>query len=389
MLWLEYEHEGREGPHDGKRGGSNNGEDAEMNGVNDNLTAFLDTVNHRRPARILYHFSCTDDLDRRLKERVGGDGDWFKHYGCFSHHGLSPRVPAGTPRLDFAKYWEKESLPEGSFVNHLGVAEVPSGFYHFTGYVSPLRHARNLREIEEYPVADVTKYDFSHFEGEVRRAHAEGYSASIFVGHMYENAWQIRGYEQFLEDLVEWPEWAESPLERFFQNNLHTAVEAAKAGVDAIYCGDDVASQRNMMFSPSMWRQFMLSRWARVWRAAKSARPDVKIHYHSDGNVMSIIPDLVEAGLDILNPVQPECLDTDEIHRRWGRVLAFDGCMGTQSTMPFGTPQEVRERVRECIEKYGREGGLILSPTHVLEPEVPIANIEAFVDACREYGGSM
>jgi uroporphyrinogen decarboxylase len=76
----------------------------------------------------------------------------------------------------------------------------------------------------------------------------------------------------------------------------------------------------------------------------------------------------------------------DEIHRRFGRRLTLDGCIGTQSTMPWGTPDDVRRRVKECIDKYGRDGGLMLAPTHVLEPEVPLANIDAFADACRRYG---
>jgi uroporphyrinogen decarboxylase len=110
------------------------------------------------------------------------------------------------------------------------------------------------------------------------------------------------------------------------------------------------------------------------------------IWYHSDGNLLPVIGDLVEAGLDILNPLQPECLDVEEVHRRFGKRLTFDGCIGTQSTMPFGTPDAVRARVKELIEKYGRSGGLMLSPTHVLEPEVPLANIDAFAAACREFG---
>jgi len=84
--------------------------------------------------------------------------------------------------------------------------------------------------------------------------------------------------------------------------------------------------------------------------------------------------------------VQPECMDFAEIHARFGDRLTFDGCIGTQSTMPWGTPADVRARVRECIDKYGQTGGLMLAPTHVLEPEVPLANIDALFDACREYG---
>ncbi len=351
------------------------------------MEVFRDTIRHLRPSRLLYHFSCTPDLDERLKEHVGGDGDYFGHYGCFGHVGLSPERPAGMAPLDFSPYWKKPEFPPGAWINHLGVMEVPSGLYHFTGYVSPLRNARSLAEIERYPLEDIPKFDYSHFPGLVAGAHSRGRPAALSIGHMYEDAWQIRGYEQFLADMVERPSWAECLLERIFQGNLFAAVKAAQAGADAIHCGDDVANQRNTMFSPAMWRKFIHSRWSKVWRAAKEAKADVAIHYHSDGNVFSIVGEMVEAGLDILNPVQPECLDADGIHRRWGDRLSFDGLMGTQSTMPFGTPEQVKARVRECVDRYGKRGGLILAPTHVLEPEVPIANIEAFVEACREFGG--
>jgi len=354
--------------------------------VDDDLKVFRDTVAHRRPGRLLYHFDCTPDLAGRLKAHVGGDGDWFRHYGCFYYQNLEPRWPEGLAAPDYGPYWKGETLPPGSWINGLGVVEVPSGTYHFTGYLSPLRKAQSLAELERYPMTDMTKLDYSNYASVVGRAHAEGRVAGVFVGHMYENSWQVRGYEEFLEDMIERPAWAECLLERYFLGNLHHAVEAAKAGADMIQCGDDVANQQNPMFSVPMWREFIHSRWAKVWRAAKEANPEVKIHYHSDGNVLALVPDLVDAGLDILNPVQPECLDTDEVHRKWGNRLSFDGCMGTQSTMPFGTPSDVRARVRECVDKYGREGGLILSPTHILEPEVPIANIEAFVEACRKYG---
>lgn len=350
------------------------------------LEVFRDTLAHRRPDRIPYHFSCTPDLDRRLREHVGGNGDYFTHYGCFGHQHMGPVRPAGAAPPDYSPYWNKEEMPPGAWINHLGVMEVPSGLYHFTGYVSPLRHAQSFDEIERYPIEDVSKFDFGHFPGTVQAAHARGRPAALGIGHMYEDAWQMRGYEEFLADMVERPAWAESILERIFQNNLYAAVQAAKAGADVIHCGDDVANQRNMMFSPAMWRHFIHSRWRKVWGAVKETSPATAIHYHSDGNVMAIVGELVEAGLDILNPVQPECLDADEIHQRWGAKLSFDGLMGTQSTMPFATPAQVRARVKECIDKYGRNGGLILAPTHVLEPEVPIANIEAFVGACREFG---
>ena len=349
------------------------------------LENFRATLEHRRPGRIFYNAGFVADLHKRVKEHVGTD-DIAKHYGFFGPVSIGPRKPESLPKLDFTKYWENEKLAEGTTINGEGVAMVPSGFYHFWGYISPLRNATSLSEIENYPMEELSKWDYSGMKATADKAHAEGKVVSAWIGHMYETAWQIRGYEEFLMDMMDRPAWAQCLLDRIAANNRVKAVEAAKAGADILNLGDDVANQNAMMFQPDLWRSMMHSRWAATWKAVKAANARSMIWYHSDGNILSIVPDLVEAGLDILNPLQPECLDIDEVHRRYGKRLTFDGCIGTQSTMPWGTPDDVRRRIKEVIEKYGRNGGLMISPTHVLEPEVPLANIDAFADACREYG---
>ena len=349
------------------------------------LENFRATLAHRRPGRVLYGASFVEDLARRVKEHIGG-ADPAAHYGMTRQGWAQPRRPADLPPLDFSRYWEGEKLPEGTKINGFGVAAVPSGFYHFWGYVSPLRHARSLREIEEYPLEDVARYDFTGMRPAVEEAHAQGKFVSTSVGHIYETAWQIRGYEPFLMDMIERPAWAECLLQRIAHNNMIVAAEAARAGADLLRCGDDVANQNAMMFQPDLWRKMMYPLWASIWRRVKEIHPGIATYYHSDGNIMVAVDDLVEAGLDVLNPLQPECLDIDTIHRKYGRRLTFDGTIGTQSTMPFGTPESVRRRVKEVIDKYGREGGLMISPTHVLEPDVPLANVDAFFEACREYG---
>mgnify|MGYP005892884159 CR=1 FL=1 len=117
----------------------------------------------------------------------------------------------------------------------------------------------------------------------------------------------------------------------------------------------------------------------------KAERPDMVITYHSCGYVTPFITDLMEAGVEVLNPVQPECMDFAEIHAEYGKKLSFWGTVGTQSTMPFGTPDEVKAVVRRNLEIAGEAGGLLCTPTHLLEPEVPWENIEAYVVACREF----
>ncbi|GAH20261.1 unnamed protein product, partial [marine sediment metagenome] len=107
---------------------------------------------------------------------------------------------------------------------------------------------------------------------------------------------------------------------------------------------------------------------------------------HSDGNIEEIIPELIEIGVDVLNPVQPEAMDPVKLKKTYGNDLSFWGTMGGQTTIPFGTPEQVKQEVRERVETVGRGGGLLIAPGHMLQPEVPWENIVAFFEAVEEYG---
>ncbi len=346
------------------------------------LERFQATVSGQRPEGILYTAGFTPDLHRRLVEHAGTE-DLGGHYGFFYPANVLPRQPDGYQAPDYASYYADEELPEGTTITSDGVAMIPAGFYHFERHHSPLRNARSFDEIESYPVSDRADWTTDHMADEVALAHRNGRVAHSSIGHMYETAWQIRGYEPFLMDMIERPEWSHCMLEKLFARNLNVARAGAAAGVDMLSCGDDVANQNAMMFSVPMWREFMLSRWSKVWAAIREIKPDIQIFYHSDGNIWQIVGELAAAGVTILNPVQPECMDPAKVRRKYPD-LNMQGAIGTQSTMPWGTPDEVRRVVAERVETCGAAGRLILAPTHVLEPEVPIANIEAYVEAARE-----
>jgi uroporphyrinogen decarboxylase len=342
-------------------------------------------VEHRRPDRILYKANFVDDLADRLREYTG-KLDLNEHYGFFCPEHVSLEAPEDYEPINYAPFWEGQDLAEGTTLDGNGVAMEPSGFFHFWGYVSPLRNAKSLDEIENYPLELAEGWDDSRMAAKVAAAHEAGKVTCCFVGHMYEEAWQVRGYEQFLMDTIERPAWAECLLQRFFERNLRKAEAAAKAGVMLIQCGDDVANQNAMMFSKPTWESLIHSRWKQIWQRVHEINPDAQTWYHTDGNCISIVDDMVRDGLNILNPIQPEALDIDAVYKKHGVKISFDGGMGTQSTMPWGTAQDVRDRVKVLIDKYGKDGGLMVSPTHILEPEVPLENIDAFADACREYG---
>jgi uroporphyrinogen decarboxylase len=139
------------------------------------------------------------------------------------------------------------------------------------------------------------------------------------------------------------------------------------------------------MMSLDMYREWLKPRLAKVIAAAKAIKPDILIHYHSCGYVEPYIPDLMEAGVDILNPVQPECMDFAKLHAEHGDRWSFNGTLGTQTTMPFGSAKDVRDVVLRNLDIAGAKGGLMVCPTHLLEPEVPWENVEAYVKACRDF----
>ncbi|HUU69019.1 MAG TPA: uroporphyrinogen decarboxylase family protein [Planctomycetota bacterium] len=260
------------------------------------LENFRATVEHRRPGRIMYRAGFTPDLERRLKQHVGEGNDIATHYGFHKCAWFGMRPPADLPALDYTKYWEGVDLPPGTTFAG-GLALVPGSMYHFSHYISPLRNAARLADIEAYPMHDMTEWDASWIEQEVQKAHAQGIPAQGWVGHMYESAWQIRGYEQFLMDIIERPAWADCLLERIARQNMIAAVAFARAGVDWISCGDDVANQNSLMFSPAIWRKMFHAKWKRIWAEIKEINPACQIWYHSDGNIAQIIGDLVEAGV--------------------------------------------------------------------------------------------
>jgi uroporphyrinogen decarboxylase len=125
---------------------------------------------------------------------------------------------------------------------------------------------------------------------------------------------------------------------------------------------------------------------AAIIAEVKTANPGVLVFYHSDGSFKPVIPDLIEIGVDILNPVQPESMDIAELKRSYGDRLSFWGGIGVQTTLPFGTPDDVKSAVKRLIGEAGGGGGLVVSPAHVIEPDVPWENVEAFVDAVRRFG---
>jgi uroporphyrinogen decarboxylase len=189
--------------------------------------------------------------------------------------------------------------------------------------------------------------------------------------------------ENLLMDFLADPDLAHAICEKLTDLRVRQAVRYAELGVDILRLGDDVGTQTGPMIGLGTYRTFLKERTRRIIAAAKRVRPDLLVFMHCDGQVAEFIPEYLEIGVDILNPLQPECNDLAMIGQQYGDRISFWGGIGTQSTMPFSTPADVRRKVREVQAALGARGGLLLAPTHILEPEVPWENVEAFVAGAK------
>jgi len=260
--------------------------------------------------------------------------------------------------------------------------ETPFGKGHYTETCGhPLA---DDNAISRYRPPDPNRPELYHAaEALVRDYGRDYYIVGVTVTTIFETAWALRGLEQMMMDFVENPELADAILEIPFQYHLAAAKKLVTLGVDMIWTGDDVGGQSAMILSPAMWRRILKPRMAKFFGELKRINPSVKIAYHSDGAIDPIIPDLIEIGLDVLNPIQPACLDPVRLKREYGDKLCFWGSIDEQHTLPFGTPQDVRNEVLARIETLGQGGGLILGPTHHVQLDTPMENFHAMLETIK------
>lgn len=288
----------------------------------------------------------------------------------------------------YNKYYEGLDLKQGTRIDNIGVAHEPGSdaTFHMTKMYHPMRNFDSVEQILAYPFLDYSNINLDYHIKYTEDIHKENLFA---MGYMqctiWETSWYLRGMENLMMDMMSDDPMAEVLLDKITDNAVMNAQAFAKSGVDGIFLGDDIGMQRTIMMSDQLYCEWLKPRLAKVIGAAKEIKPDILIYYHTCGFVTPFISHLIEAGVDILDPIQPECMDFNEIHYEFGDRISFHGTIGTQKTMPFGTPDDVRKEVFKNLDIAGEKGGLYVAPTHLLEPEVPIENVFAYLKACNDY----
>ncbi|HBY94716.1 MAG: hypothetical protein M5U01_02175 [Ardenticatenaceae bacterium] len=253
----------------------------------------------------------------------------------------------------------------------------------------PLGDASTVEDLRRHAWPEPDWWDFSPLPDILRWLDEyDEYHIRFRIGSIFEIAWQLRGMEQFLMDLALNPEIPLYIMDRLTEvavENTRRVLEIAGERIDMVYFYDDVATQNSLLISKKMWERFVRPRHARLIEAARAYEKPVM--YHCDGAIAPLIPDLIELGIDVLNPIQPDAkgMDPRGLKERFGTRLTFHGGIDIIRTLPQGTPEEVATEVRERVNVLGTGGGYILASSHHIQSDTPLANVHAMYDPSLRY----
>ncbi|MBC8458273.1 MAG: hypothetical protein H8D67_09790 [Deltaproteobacteria bacterium] len=323
----------------------------------------MKTLSHQEPDRVPLQFHCGDAALRDMIEKADLAPE-------VKHRFLNGDMDILTFRARkndavFAPYHLK--TPKEATIDDWGVGRLrhkASGIYLLTQYIyHPLKDVVDVEELEDYPWPKMTEpVRWRHLKAAVENSHAVGRPA---IGQMSQTiaelAYGLCPMERLFINFYENPRFVKKLFDKITELRCYQARVFAEAGVDVLRIGDDLASQQNLLVGLDTYRQWIKPCHAKVIAAAHEVRPDIPILYHSDGNIEVLIPELIEIGVNAINPVQPECIDPVMVKKRWGNQITIWGAASTQRTIAFGTQVDVDAEIAARTEQIAPGGGYVVN----------------------------
>ena len=322
-------------------------------------------LDHRQPDAVPYHVTFTAPA-RDALARYYQDPDFeSKLDNCLTI--LRTRVPyhdvAGKPGVqedEFGVQWDRSVDADVGTVCNTAVTRESLKQYRFPDPADPRR--------------------FEHFPAALRDRDGRFAIASLAFT-MFERAWTLCGMETLLMAMIDDPHFAHALFDRILEYDLAVTRAALSYDIDGMRFGDDWGQQRGLIMGPALWREYIGPRVSRLYGLVKAKRKSVFIH--SCGQVEELFPDLIDGGVDVFNPFQPEVMDVESVKARYGSRITFFGGISTQKTLPFGTEMQVREEVKRLIERIGAGGGYIAAPSHDVPKDSKPENVAAMLEVLR------
>ncbi len=284
-----------------------------------------------------------------------------------------------------------QSLPRDVHVGNLGQLKTyyEWAYHPERGRERPLSGIRSIEGLSDLVLPDLTDPGrTTGLSDRVSEWHRQGLAVAggppHLGGELFEMGLRLRGFERFMEDLVARKDLAHHLLDQLARMLIDNVAVLVDTGIDILLLDDDVAMPTGLIVSPAMWREFFKPRLRKAIQAARDLSPDILVFYHSDGDFTSLIPELIEIGVNVINPLQPDCMDAVAVKDAFGDRLALWGTVGTALMWDQGSSQEIRDEVQHRIATLGPEG-LLVSPAYDID-FAPLENIEGFVEAVETFG---
>ena len=253
----------------------------------------------------------------------------------------------------------------------------------------PLSGIASAKELAHYRVPD------PHVPGrfDVAQDHSDRYGQDyallgVIECTVFEMAWNLVGLEQFLMDMALRKDYIEPLLDEVTNYSIGVGLELIRLGADIMLTGDDIGMDLGPMMSPNMWRTYLKPRLKRVFDAYRAVKSDIILAYHTCGSVLPFLDELIEIGVEVLNPIQVTAhgMDPAMLKKKYGHRLAFCGSVDQRHILPTGTPKDVESEVRRRILEMGQDGGYILAPTHDIQADTSVENVLTLFDAAKKWG---
>jgi len=331
-------------------------------------------LNHL-PTRVMSHKWQTAYVDEQILDRFSID---FRH--------LRPPMIIETDMTETAD-------GKINFIDEWGVKRViDAGYASIIDY--PLQKA-SLSDLDDFAWPDPAKiFDYSNLRQQANQLFGEGKYAIVgnmgSPGNIFEQSWYLRGLSEFFLDLIDNKDFAHALMSKITEirkQNAKYFLEEVGEYLDVFQLADDLAMQSGPYMSPDLYREMIKPYQVDLFRFVKDLTP-AKIYYHSCGSVTGLLDDLIDVGVDILNPVQvsAEGMQTDLLKKKFGNRICFWGAMDTTDILPHGAKEAVQNEVRKIIQTLAPGGGFVLASVHNLQPDIPPENIIAMFDAALKYG---
>jgi len=340
------------------------------------------------PDRVPFQFDLCKSHIEHFSRKYGIEPDYTWSY----YEDLSYRISANELRTrmgsdcivvggQVAKNFTPVAVRDNIVTNEFGMEMMPTNLY-VEVVKCPLDNASSVKDVEEYAFPDA----YAAGRMEKAKRDIDRFGKDFFVIgdcelSLFELAWHLTGLEKYLIDMMCEADYIEALNDKVEQFTLGMAEQLVRAGVDAIWMGEDLGSQVSTLIDPDHWRVVFRPRHERIIKRLKSINPEIIIIMHSDGAVAPLLDDFIEMGIEVYNPVQPNVTGSDpqELKQKYGDKMCFFGGIDQQQLLPEGDLLAIEREMRFRAGVLGDKGGYLMAPAHIIQADVKPEIIEGML----------